>query len=82
MTDKFELCIIELPKIEEKDRKKILTEKFELCIIELSKIEGKENLKDKLLDWLYFLENPKSERVTKIMEENEAIKEAVEKVNL
>ncbi|MBO5413727.1 MAG: hypothetical protein J6A29_05540, partial [Clostridia bacterium] len=32
-------------------------------------------------DWLYFLEEPKGERVTKNMEENEELKEAVEKLD-
>ena len=51
--------------IEENSVKKlILTDKFELDIIELSKIKGKENEKDQLLDWLIFLENPESEKVT------------------
>ena len=60
-------------------KKLILTDKFELDIIELSKIKGRENEKDQLLDWLIFLENPESERVTRKMEENENLKEAVEK---
>ena len=62
-------------------KKLILTDKFELDIIELSKIKGRENEKDQLLDWLIFLENPESERVTRKMEENENLKEAVEKLN-
>ena len=61
-------------------KKLILTDKFELDIIELSKIKGRENEKDQLLDWLVFLENPESERVTRKMEENENLKEAVEKL--
>ena len=59
----------------------ILTEKLEIYIIELPKIIGKEQKEDKLLDWLYFIDNPKSERVARSMEENEDIKEAVEKLN-
>ncbi len=59
----------------------ILTDKFELDIIELSKIKGRENEKDQLLDWLIFLENPESERVARKMEENENLKEAVEKLD-
>ena len=55
-------------------------EKLEIDIIELPKIIGKETINDKLLDWLYFLEEPKGERVTKKMEENEELKEAVEKL--
>ena len=62
-------------------KKLILTDKFELDIIELSKVKGRENEKDQLLDWLIFLENPESERVTRKMEENENLKEAVEKLN-
>ena len=62
-------------------KKLILTDKFELDIIELSKIKGRENEKDQLLDWLVFLENPESERVIQKMEENENLKEAVEKLD-
>ena len=58
-----------------------MTDKFELDIIELSKIKGRENEKDQLLDWLIFLENPESERVIRKMEENENLKEAVEKLD-
>ena len=64
----------------ESSKKIILTEKLEIDIIELPKIIGKETNQDKLLDWLYFLEEPKGERVTKKMEENEELKEAVEKL--
>ena len=68
--------------METKSTKKIiLTKKLEIDIIELPKIEGKEEVKDELLDWLYFLEEPKGERVTKNMEENEELKEAVEKLD-
>ena len=62
-------------------KKLILTDKFELDIIELLKIKGRENEKDQLLDWLVFLENPESERVVRKMEENENLKEAVEKLD-
>ena len=58
-----------------------MTDKFEIDIIELLKIKGRENEKDQLLDWLIFLENPESERVTRKMEENENLKEAVEKLD-
>ena len=68
--------------METKAKKKIiLTNKLEIDIIELPKIMGKENSNDKLLDWLYFLENPECERVTKKMEENENLKEAVNRLN-
>ena len=67
--------------IETEERKRILTEKLEIDIIELPKIEGKEKESGRLLDWLYFLENPKSRRVTEKMEESKEIKEAVEKLD-
>ena len=62
-------------------KKLILTDKFELDIIELLKIKGRENEKDQLLDWLIFLENSESERVTRKMKENVNLKEAVEKLD-
>lgn len=68
-------------QIMEVNKKIVLTEKLELYIIELPKIKGKEEEKEKILDWLYFIENPKSERVAKNMEENEELKEAVETLN-
>ena len=61
-------------------KKLILTDKFELDIIELSKIKGRENDKDQLLDWLMFLEDPKSERVAQKMKENKHLKDAVDKL--
>jgi len=62
--------------IEEKDRIVILTDAFEIHIIELPKIQGKEEEQDGLLDWLFFLKNPESERTKKGMEENEKIQDA------
>ena len=62
--------------------KKLLTDKFEMCIIELPKAKrlyAKEG-KDKLCDWMVFLDDPNSKEVIKIMEENENIKEAVERL--
>lgn len=69
-------------EIETQGRKVILTDFIEIVIIELPKIYRlNENEKDnKLLDWLYFLENPSSEKVKKIMEENEGVKEARDKL--
>ncbi len=65
--------------IEEKNRKLILTDKLELIIIELPKIIEDE-ARSELIDWLSFLENPKSERVKKKMKENEELNEAVNKL--
>lgn len=39
------------------------------------------NKKDELLQWMKFLDNPKDMEVTKIMEENENIKEAKEELD-
>ena len=62
-------------------RKLFLTHQLELDIIELPKIYKKGNkYKDRLLEWLYFLENPKSEEVEKIMTNNKGIKKAKEKL--
>ena len=66
--------------IEERERKIILTNKLEIHIIELPKIKEKESKKDKLLDWLYFLENPESERIKEKMKENEELRQAKEKL--
>lgn len=62
--------------------KKILTDYMEVDIIEIPKIyELKEtNEGNKLVEWLYFLEDPNSERVKSIMKENEGIQEARERL--
>lgn len=67
--------------IEEKYRKTILTEKLEIRIIELSKITNLLDKDDELLDWLFFLDNPNSERVINKMKENNALKQAAEKLD-
>ena len=63
---------------EEEYRSIILTSYFEIIIIELPKAirEYETNKKDGALQWMMFLENPEDMEVTKIMEENENIKEA------
>ena len=68
--------------IEKKGRKAILTDFIELVIIEIPKIyklKGTEN-EDKLLEWIYFLDNPNSKAVEKIMENNKGIREAKKKL--
>lgn len=69
--------------IETESKKVILTNKLEIHIIELSKIKEEEAIrnKDRLLDWLMFLNNPESEEVEIKMEENKNLKEAKEKLN-
>ena len=59
-----------------------MTDYIEVDIIEILKIyELKETDKyNKAIEWLYFLENPESERVKSIMKENEGIQEAREKL--
>ena len=67
--------------IEEKHRKIILTEKFEFHIIIMSKINVASTEDKELLSWLYFLDNPESERVKNIMKTNKELKEAGDKLN-
>ena len=57
-----------------------MTDKLEIVIIELKKIKGKERVEGQLLDWLFFLDSPNSERVKEKMKENKALKEASEKL--
>lgn len=59
----------------------ILTNKLNIHIIEIPKIEKCKEDADELIDWLYFLVNPKSERVENKMKENKELKEAVEKLD-
>lgn len=66
--------------IEENHRKTILTDKFEICIIELPKIIKLKDKNDELLDWLFFLRNPKSSRVVEKMKVNKELKQANEKL--
>ena len=66
--------------IEERNRKLILTDKLEIVILELNKIKGKERVEGELLDWLFFIDNPKSERVKEKMKKNKELKEASEKL--
>lgn len=56
--------------VEEKHRKIILTDKFEFHIIIMSKIDMASSEDKELLDWLYFLDNPESEKVKNIMKTN------------
>ena len=60
-----------------------MTSYFEIIIIELPKAirEYKTNKEDGALQWMMFLENPEDMEVTKIMEENENIKEAKEELD-
>ncbi len=49
---------------------------LELVILELNKIKGKEKVEGELLDWLFFIDNPESERVKEKMKKNKELKEA------
>ena len=67
--------------IERENRKQILTDDIEIDIIELPKIHnGNTENENGLLEWLYFLENPESEGVERIMKKNKGIKKAKEKL--
>ena len=71
-------------QIREKENSTIvLTSYLEFHIIEVPKAirEYSKSPQDAVLQWMMFLDNPNKEEVTKIMEENEDIKEAKEKLN-
>ena len=59
-----------------------LTDKFELFIIEIPKARRmmESNQKDKLTQWMLFLDNPNNKEVLEIMNKNEEIKEAMEEL--
>lgn len=63
---------------EEKDITKILTDNLEIHIIEIQKAikEYDKDRKNKVLQWMMFLNEPGSMEVDRIMEKNEEIKEA------
>lgn len=55
---------------------------MEINIIELPKMyRDKGEEKEKLKQWLYFLENPESKEVASFMKENENMKQAKEKLD-
>jgi predicted transposase/invertase (TIGR01784 family) len=68
---------------EDEDTEIILTDALEIHIIELSKTkrEYEPNKENRKVQWVMFLNNPNTEEVEKIMEENKEIKEAVVEVH-
>ena len=66
----------------ENGEKRILTDKLEIVIIEIPKAKKilKKDKNNKIAQWMMFLDNPNCEEVSKIMEENKEIKEAVEEL--
>lgn len=67
--------------IEDKYRKTILTDKLEIRIINLTKIQELSKEEDELLDWLFFLTNPKCERVEEKMKKSKPLKNAYNKLS-
>ena len=67
-----------------KTGKRILTNHLEIVIIEIPKAKRiyKENGKDKISQWMMFLDEPNEKEVFRIMEENKKIKEAVEELKI
>ena len=61
---------------------RILTDRFELVIMELPKAKRiyMNKSQDKVSQWMMFLDNPNSEEVVKIMNENNDIKKAHEEL--
>ena len=68
---------------EDENTEIILTDALEIHIIELSKTkrEYETNKENRKVQWMMFLDNPNTEEVGKIMEENKEIKEAVVEVH-
>ena len=68
--------------MEEKYRKTKLTDKMEIHIIELPKIRKikKEAKKNKLMEWMLFIDNPNDGEVLEIMKTNKEIEEAMQKL--
>ncbi len=58
----------------------ILTPNMEMHILEIPKINNDEILKDELVQWLKFIENPENKEVEKFMEENRFLKQAREEL--
>lgn len=63
-------------------QRRILTEKLEIRIIEIPKAKRilEHDIKNEIAQWMMFLDNPNSMEVSKIMSENEEIKEAVDEL--
>ncbi|MBQ9297541.1 MAG: Rpn family recombination-promoting nuclease/putative transposase [Clostridia bacterium] len=63
---------------DDKTGKRMLTEHLEIIILEIPKAIRmyEKNKKDRISQWLMFLDNPNKEEVFQIMEENKEIKEA------
>jgi len=64
--------------METKRGKRILTEDLELRIIEIPKATRiiEKDSKNRIAQWMIFLDNPNTERVEKIMKENKDVKKA------
>ena len=58
----------------------VLTNNIELHILEIPKIKETEILKDELVQWLKFIENPENKEVEKFMCENKFLKQAKEEL--
>ena len=67
--------------LREKEYKNIiLTKNMEMHILEIPKIKNSEILKDELVQWLKFIENPGNKEVEKFMSENKFLKQAKEEL--
>ena len=69
--------------IDDEGRKIILTDLFELyiiCLPRLRKYSKEKILKDKLAQWMLFIDDPESAEVKEIMKSNSDIKQAVQRL--
>lgn len=67
---------------ENKSHEEILTDELEVHIIEIPKIKKmKENgIKDEIIDWMTFINNPNEKEVSDIVKSNKEIEEAMKKL--
>jgi len=66
----------------EEDASRVLTSVLELHIIELGKLKETCGNDPELDDWLWFIADPKDEKVKRCMEQKPEIKEAMEKLRV
>ena len=69
---------------DEKTGKRMLTNHLEIVIIEIPKAKRiyEKNGKDRISQWMIFFDDPNKKEVSRIMEDNKKIKEAVEELHI
>lgn len=67
---------------DEETGKRVLTDRLEIIIIELPKAKRlyEKNTKNKIIQWMMFLDNPNKKEVVQIMEINKDIRKAIDEL--